>query len=212
MIDYDSLRTLPSAFFDEARKRAAAPFLWSKAGGDWQAVTWGETATQVSALSRGLRELGIEVGDRVAIISENRPEWLIADLAIMAAGAISVPAYTTNTLEDHVHILADSGAKLAIVSTAKLAERVIPAAVLVPETEIVIIMDAVPADAQGARVIGWDDAMELGRAARDDTAERVAAMARADTCCIIYTSGTGGRPKRGDAEPWGNSVQLPGCL
>ncbi len=195
MIDYDFLRNLPSAFFDEARKRADAPFLWSKAAGGWQAVTWRETAARVSALSRGLRELGIEAGDRVAIISENRPEWLIADLAIMAAGAVSVPAYTTNTVEDHVHVLADSGAKLAIVSTAKLAERLIPAAEQAPETKIVVALEAVPADGQGVRIVAWDEAMDLGEESRDDTAERIAAIERADTCCIIYTSGTGGRPK-----------------
>ncbi|PPR24591.1 MAG: Long-chain-fatty-acid--CoA ligase FadD15 [Alphaproteobacteria bacterium MarineAlpha10_Bin3] len=134
MIDYDSLRNLPEAFFDEARKRAAEPFLWSKTTGDWQSIDWGETAARVSDLSRGLRELGVATGDRVAIVLENRPEWFIADLAIMAAGAISVPAYTTNTAEDFFHILADSGAKLAIVSSADLAERVVPAAVRAPET------------------------------------------------------------------------------
>ena len=195
MIDYDSLWNLPSAFFDEARKRADQPFLWSKSADDWQAISWGEVAAQVSALSRGLRALGIEAGDRIAIISENRPEWAIADLAIMAAGAISVPAYTTNTVEDHVHILADSGARLAIVSTAKLAERLIPAAKLAPETKIVITLDAAPAGNQDLRIIAWDDVMARGRDARDDTAEKVAAIARDDTCCIIYTSGTGGRPK-----------------
>ena len=195
MIDYDSLRNLPEAFFDEARKRAAEPFLWSKTTGDWQSIDWGETAARVSDLSRGLRELGVATGDRVAIVLENRPEWFIADLAIMAAGAISVPAYTTNTAEDFFHILADSGAKLAIVSSADLAERVVPAAVRAPETEIVVTMDAAPADAQGVRMIAWDDVLELGQAARDDTAARVATIARTDTCCIIYTSGTGGRPK-----------------
>ena len=195
MIDYDSLRNLPSAFFDEARKRASDPFLWSKTTGDWQSIDWGETAARVSALSRGLRKLGVGIGDRVAIVSENRPEWFIADLAVMAAGAISVPAYTTNTVEDLFHIFADSGARLVIVSSADLANRVVPAAVRAPETEIVVTIDATPADAQGARMIAWDDVLELGRAARDDTAERVAAIARTDTCCIIYTSGTGGRPK-----------------
>ena len=62
-------------------------------------------AEQVSALSRGLRTLNVEPGDRVVIVAENRPEWAIADLAIMAAGAISVPAYVTNTPDDHFHIL-----------------------------------------------------------------------------------------------------------
>ena len=69
--------------------------------------------------------LGIERGDRVALIRENRPEWVIADFAIMSAGAITVPAYTTNTVDDHRHILGNSGARAVIVSTAALAARVV---------------------------------------------------------------------------------------
>ncbi len=65
----------------------------------------------MSRLARGLAALGIEPGDRVALVSENRPEWVIADLAIMSAGAVTVPAYVTNTVEDHRHILGNSGAR-----------------------------------------------------------------------------------------------------
>ena len=71
---------------------------------------------------------GSQPGDRVALVSENRPEWIVADLAIMSAGAVTVPAYTTNTVEDHRHILGNSGARAAIVSTAALAARLLPAA------------------------------------------------------------------------------------
>ncbi len=195
MIDYDSMRNLPSMFFDRAKRLGDKPFLSAKPDERWQSLSWTEVAEQASALSRGLRGLGVEAGDRVAIVSENRPEWLIADLAIMSAGAISVPAYTTNTVEDHFHILSDSGAKVAIVSTADLAERLVPAAQRAPETHSLISIEAAPKGAQGAHMVSWAETLEAGRTMPDDVAAKVDAIDRTDPSCIIYTSGTGGRPK-----------------
>ena len=74
-----------------------------------------------------LKNLGILEGDRVVIVSENRPEWQIADLSIMAIGAISVPAYTTSTTNDYEYIIKHSGARCIIVSSHNLAKKVIPA-------------------------------------------------------------------------------------
>jgi len=195
MIDYNSMRNLPSMFFDQAQRLCDRSFLASKLNDSWQTLSWTEVAEQASALSRGLRALGVVPGDRVAIVSENRPEWLIADLAIMAAGAISVPAYTTNTVEDHFHILSDSGSKVAIVSTAKLAENLVPAAKRAPDTQTLVSIEAPPKDAQGMRMVSWAETLEAGRAMRNDVVETVNAIARTDPSCIIYTSGTGGRPK-----------------
>ena len=68
-------------------------------------------------MANGLLAMGIEAGDRVILASENRSDWLLSDLAIMSIGAVTVPVYTTNTTEDHLHIISDSGAKAAFVST-----------------------------------------------------------------------------------------------
>ncbi|MDD9926634.1 MAG: long-chain fatty acid--CoA ligase [Rhodospirillaceae bacterium] len=195
MIDYDSIRNLPAMFFDKARRRGDEACLASKPGAVWETLSWAAVAEQVSALSRGLRDHGVEPGDRVVIVSENRPEWAIADLAIMSAGAIAVPAYVTNTSDDHFHILSDSGAKLAVVSTKALADRLLPAVQRSPETNTVIAIDPAVTDAQGARVVSWTDALEAGRAMPNDVAERVDGINRKDMSCIIYTSGTGGTPK-----------------
>src|SRR5262249_12636926 len=91
--DYRSCRNLVSMFFDEAARKGDRPFLWAKRDGSYRATSWREIAEAISALARGLRLLGIKPGERVGLVSENRPEWMIADLAIMAAGAITVPAY-----------------------------------------------------------------------------------------------------------------------
>ena len=195
MIDYDSIRNLPAMFFARAARRGDETCLAVKPGDVWETLSWRSVAGQVSALSRGLRELGIVPGDRVVIVAENRPEWAIADLAIMAAGAISVPAYVTNTPDDHFHILSDSGAKLAIVSTKALADRLMPAVQRSPETNTVIAIEADIAEAQGVHAVRWADALEAGRALPDDVAARVDGINRKDTSCIIYTSGTGGTPK-----------------
>jgi long-chain acyl-CoA synthetase len=131
----------------------------------------------------------------VALVSENRPEWVIGDLAIMSAGAVTVPAYVTNTVDDHRHVLGNSGARVAIASTAALAERVAAAAAQVPSVAHVIAIEP-PANAPaGVRISLWDETLALGAARPDEIPERVAALAPDDTACIIYTSGTGGVPK-----------------
>ena len=118
---------LVEMFFDQAARHGDRPLLFHKADGRWHSRSWRETAQAVASLAAGLRAIGVQPGDRVAIVSENRPEWAIADLGVMAAGAISVPTYTTNTPRDHLHILENSGARAAIVSTAKLAQTLVPA-------------------------------------------------------------------------------------
>src|SRR5689334_25357198 len=115
-MNYDAVPSLTRLFFDQASKLSRQPLLRSKANGQWVAMSYGEAAARVRSLARGLIGLGIQPGDRVALISENRPEWLIPDLAIMAAGGITVPHFATNTPDDHRHILTRSGAKAAIGS------------------------------------------------------------------------------------------------
>lgn len=194
--DYGACSNLARMFFDRAGERGERPFLWAKRDGAYQPVTWAEAARRVGALSRGLRTLGVRPGDRVCLVSENRPEWILADLAIMAAGAITVPAYTTNTPADHRHILTNSGAKAVLVSTAALAERVLRAAIEAPDVKHVICLEAPTNRPQGGpAVLSWNDAMARGETAPDDVAAVVDAIERTDTACIIYTSGTGGVPK-----------------
>ena len=124
---YDNWENLPQVFFDKAAECGDAPLFWAKYYDSWQATSWAEAREQVTSLARGLRAAGVQHGDRVLLVSENRPEWGIADLAIMSAGAITVPAYTTNTVDDHIHLITDCDPKVAIVSSEKLAERLLPA-------------------------------------------------------------------------------------
>ena len=194
---FDTWRSLCEMFFDRAAELADQPFLWGKRDGKYEPLTWGEVASQISLLSRGLRAHGVEPGDRVALVSENRPEWPIAELAIMSARAIAVPAYVTNTVEDHVHVLNNAGVSTAIVSTRKLAENFLLAVYKSNHCELVISMEPLDISQQigGVTVHDWKDVVARGADMPDDIAEEVAKVERTDTCTIIHTSGTGGAPK-----------------
>lgn len=196
MTENASWSNLVGMFFDRAEARGEAPFLWAKRNGAYRAQTWREAAVQVSELARGLRALGVEPGDRVVLVSENRPEWPIADLAIMAAGAVTVPAYTTNTENDHRHILSDSGARAAIVSTRKLAKPLLAAACHCPDVHLVVSLEETGAGRHScAALYRWEEVLEKGGASHWNVLAEAERLGRADLACIIYTSGTGGTPK-----------------
>jgi len=195
-MDYESCRNLAAMFFERAAERGDRPFLWAKRDGVYRSTSWLEAASQVNRLARGLRALGVARGDRVGLVAENRPEWIIADFAIMAAGAITVPAYTTHTVEDHRHVLANSGAKAVILSTSALAHRVMPAADQVATiTSIITIEPPRSGQLSHAEVHSWEAVMAMGADAPDEVSSWVGELARDDTACLIYTSGTGGVPK-----------------
>jgi len=196
--DIGAANSLVGLFLQRADERGDKPFLTAKLGETWTPISWAEAARQVCALAAALRRMGLNDGDRVVIVSENRPEWCIADLAIMAAGCITTPAYTTNTEGDHRHILADSGARAVFVSDAKLAAPLLRAMMRTGQAEHVIAMEPMSAAQSGSFTChSWADLV----APRDPAAERQAVEARLagttrdDLACIIYTSGTSGSPR-----------------
>src|SRR5215212_1921133 len=93
VIDTTRQTSLPGMFFAQAQKLGEKPFLWAKVDGVYRPHSWSAVAEQITAAARGLTAAGLVAGDRVLLVAENRPEWLIADLAIMSIGAIAVPAY-----------------------------------------------------------------------------------------------------------------------
>ena len=180
---------LVAMFATRAAAKRDAPFLWHKAGGQWHPTSWTDAARQVASLSAALSALGLKRGDRVMLVSENRPEWCISDLAIMAAGCVTVPTYTTNTERDHQHILENSGACAVIVSTAKLAKTVMPAVLKSNQGQLVIGME----EMRFPSTIAHHDWRQL--IADHPAATPSLDAGRDDLACIIYTSGTGGAPR-----------------
>lgn len=186
---------LVAMFFARARERGDAPFLWHKAGGQWHPTSWAEAARQVASLASALTALGLKRGDRVMLVSENRPEFCISDLAIMAAGCVTVPTYTTNTERDHQHILENSGACAVIVANTKLAKTLLPAVLRSSTGRIVIGIDEVRLAQQGSLELHDFRTLIAEHATDPAITARQAAFRRDELACIIYTSGTGGSPR-----------------
>ncbi|MFM5952718.1 MAG: AMP-dependent synthetase/ligase, partial [Novosphingobium sp.] len=195
--DLGSARNLVELFLKRADAKGDKPFLWAKTGGKWQPLSWNEVARQVCCLAEALRALGLKDGDRVMLVSENRPEWCIADLGIMAAGCITVPAYVTNTERDHLHIQEDSGASAVIVANDKLAKPLLGAVIRSGIAKHVIGIEPLRINqAEGFDVHAWNDLVAGdGAKARQAVEARIAGIGRGDTACLIYTSGTGGSPR-----------------
>jgi long-chain acyl-CoA synthetase len=161
--------------------------------GRWLSITWDEFGRMAASSARGLRAAGVSAGDRVLLCMENRPEFPIAETALMAIRAVPVPAYTTNTVDDHAHLLRDSGARAAIVSSTALAERLLAAAAKVDTLDLLVVLDE-PLSDSATRILRWDSLIQ-DQCPPDDIALEAAGIPPTALACLIYTSGTGGSPR-----------------
>ena len=200
MVDISDLgtrRNLVELFLARADAGGEKPFLWAKREGEWRSISWAEAARQVCLIAESLRAMGLSQGDRVMLVAENRPEWCIADFAIMAAGCLTVPAYVTNTERDHLHILEDSGASAVIVASDKLAKPLLGAVLRSGQARHVIGIEPLRISQTG--LFEYHDWQTLiagdAGAARAAVDGRIAGIGRDDIACLIYTSGTGGAPR-----------------
>jgi long-chain acyl-CoA synthetase len=190
-------RTLIRIFLDRvAGHRTDAIFL-RKRKNRWETIDGERALTEVEALALGLRRLGVGPGTRVALLSETRYEWAVADLAVMGLGAIVVPIYPTLTPAQVLHILADSEATLAIGSTPVQVAKLHAAMESLPTLRAVVHMD--PAEGRHPADHAWDTVLGHGLQARasDPLDFRAGAnLVQPDQLAtIIYTSGTTGEPK-----------------
>lgn len=195
MDEYPTWPNLAAMMFALARTWPDKPMLRSFRDGAWRSITWGEFGRMTASCARHLRRAGVAAGDRVVIVSENRPEYPMAETALLALGAVPVPTYTTNTVADHAHILRDSGARAAIVSTPALAGVLREAGRLAGRLDLLVVIDGPPDDAGGSpRLMHWAS-LAADTAPPDDIALEAAAIPPTALACLIYTSGTGGAPK-----------------
>ncbi|MBC8082233.1 MAG: long-chain fatty acid--CoA ligase [Hymenobacter sp.] len=165
--------------------------LASKVNGEWTPLSTEEVVAQADLVSLGLRQLGIGKNDKVALISMNRPEWMLADFGIAQLGATSVPMYPSITVEDYKYIFSDAGVKAVFVSDQKLLDKVREAiqGLNIP-AENIFTFDKLP----GAR--HFSELLEMGRAGNPADLEPLkAAVQPDDLLTLIYTSGTTGQPK-----------------
>jgi len=191
-----AFQSLNKLFFDRAEQYDEKPFLWAKKNKEWLSLSWKETSLKVREFAGGLKSFGIKPGDKVVIVSENRPEWIIADLAINLIGAVTVPAYTTNTEDDHHYILEHSDAKAVIASNNILANRVALATTRTKLCKILITLDNYSGfEPDNLKIINFNEVNDFGKNNIETALDHLNQIQPDDVSCIIYTSGTGGRPK-----------------
>ena len=191
-----AFQSLNKLFFDRAEQYDEKPFLWAKKNKEWLSLSWKETSLKVKEFAGGLKSFGIKPGDKVVIVSENRPEWIIADLAINLIGAVTVPAYTTNTEDDHHYILEHSDAKAVIASNNILANRVALATTRTKLCKILITLDNYSGfEPDNLKIINFNEVNDFGKNNIETALDHLNQIQPDDVSCIIYTSGTGGRPK-----------------
>ncbi len=157
-------------------------------GGTYQDISYTELGKSVDAFRKGLNALGAQKGDRVALLSENRPEWAITDFGSLKTGAVTVPMFSTLTAAQVGYILKDSGSKIICVSTSRQLEKVIAVRDEVPTLEQIIIFDQIEGEPPDG-VIQFEAVCELEGQETDTAANED------DIATIIYTSGTTGDPK-----------------
>ncbi len=184
-------------FFAGAASSGKPNLLISKVNGTWSPISAADFGFTVRALSLGLNGLGVQPGDRVAILSENRPEWAMADYAILCAGAWSVPIYPTLPAGQIAPLLNDCGAKGIFVSSLEQLGKILTIKSQCPTLDHVILIEGNPPGEAGyttfhAVVDRGRPTLEMSPAVFDQRAERVRPE---DVATIIYTSGTTGEPK-----------------
>lgn len=190
--------SVPSLCLTAALKHGKQDALNHKIGSEWANISAESFVERVRNIALGLAGLGIKPGDRIALLSENRPEWSIADLAILSLGAINVPIYTTQAVDQIRYILTDSGARAIFVSNKKLFQHAKKALAGLDFLEKIIFFDAVD-DEEIDRSTNLDSLEKSGQERAINKPAAFGAYLKAirpdDLATIIYTSGTTGEPK-----------------
>lgn len=177
-----------------ASEKPDAPAIWGRDGTSWYSLSWSEYWTAARETAKGLIALGHEPGDCVAIVGANRPEWVICQFGIMAAGGVPAPSYPTNTVEQVAHILRNSECDIAIADTKDLVDNY--RAALETDDSLAVPHLVVMLDGEDEDATSLDKLRALGREQSDDELEaRLAAATDRDTVLLIYTSGTTGVSK-----------------
>jgi long-chain acyl-CoA synthetase len=190
--------TLPKLFFQAIDRFDRPDAMRYKASGQWHTLSHREIERQVTQLAAALSEAGIQKGDRIAILSENRPEWAITDYAALGLGITDAPLYPTLPANQIEYILNDCEAKAILLSTREQLDKIHEIKDRVPSLQHIVIFDGAGRLPEG--VVGFDEFLKQGQQAIDagrftDFRERALAVGRDDLATLIYTSGTTGNPK-----------------
>ena len=188
---------LPELFFKKSKNNSSKQHLIfiNKENNKKESYSWQQTEKEVLALSNILQEQKVQKGERVMLVSENRPEWLISDIAIMSNGGITVPNYTTYTIKDFEHIIQDSKPVGLVVSSQILLDKIISASNnLNYSFNFIIHLDKIDNNYSNKNLISYNSEVKLSPQKKHFFFDKEN-LIRKDPACIIYTSGTEGNPK-----------------
>ncbi|HTH51968.1 MAG TPA: AMP-binding protein, partial [Pyrinomonadaceae bacterium] len=192
-------QTLPHYCFEAWKRHKKQDALAYKKDDAWHRISGPAAIARVKRIAFGLAALGVKAGDRIAIISENRPEWSLVDLAILSLRAVNVPIYTTQAVEQVRYILEDSGARFLFVSGKKIWRHAAAAVESVESIEKVIFFEEDASGEGGSRAMLLDEIEKMGDKMWKHDGELVDRSLDSidpdDLATIIYTSGTTGEPK-----------------
>ena len=198
-MNLDNFNSLVELFFYQADKQnKKSIFLQWLNPNNKKPYTWEETQKNILKLSKIIKE-NIKEGDRCLLVSENRPEWFISDLAIMLSGGVTVPAYTTYTEEDYKYLIEDCEPSLIIVSNNEMLTKLINTINKKDFIKKVITLDEINKVSNRLDLINKEKYLDLSSILKNDLLEEDRVqnikLKRTSPACIIYTSGTGGNPK-----------------
>lgn len=188
--------SMPAIFFNQAEKlKDAACVAYKGAKGGYEDISWSSMAEMVSNIGYFLLSQGIQAQNKVALFSDNRYEWWVADLGILSAGAVNVPIYATNSAEESRYIIENSNSVICFVGSKGQLQRVLQVKPKLPDLRNIIVFDEPDKPVEG--VITIQEALKQGAAyaKKDELAKRIKNIKEKEMATIIYTSGTTGNPK-----------------
>ena len=193
--------TVIAALERAAVEFAERPAVARRTASGWETISWRDYRDEIFRAAAGFVRLGVVPGTGLAIHSANRPEWAVADLAAIAAGAIPTGIFVTNTPEQCAYVLDHTEATVAVADTTEAATKLIAARGGAPRLAKIVVFDLDASDERAASadqpaLVSWRRLLELGTAAGEaEVLKRVAAQREDDVATLIYTSGTTGKPK-----------------
>ena len=188
----ERVATLSQNFEAQAQKYGARAFLKDKRDKVWTDHSWTEVSEAAGKLRAGLLGLGVRPGDRVAILSDNCPEWIVVDQAVLGLGAIVVPLYTTSGLEETAHVISDSGAKVIAANGPEMVRKILGIGASIPEVSAIVAMHR---DAESMPAANGTPAVMTAASVSAETPAAIVEGSSDDLATIIYTSGTTGTSK-----------------
>ncbi len=189
-------QTIVERFFERVKEHPDKVALRYKRDGQWADITWRRYGEVVDQAAKSLLALGYRHGDKISLLSGNRPEWHIIDVASMALGGATAAIYATNSPEQVAYIIGHSESKIGFVDSTDQLEKILKTRSEVPNLQKVVVFEGYQGDADRDLVMTWDDFLELGADVSDAQLQEAKSLVKPqDLATFVYTSGTTGPPK-----------------